>query len=117
MAIDVTLIDKLLADYKTPEAIIGEGGLLKQLTKAVLERAMRAELTEHVGYEKHDLAGHNSGNSRNGVTAKTVKGEFGEITLETPRDRNGTFEPRIVSKGQTRFVGFDDKISRCTREG
>src|SRR5665213_2584571 len=110
MAIDVTLIDKLLADYKTPEAIIGEGGLLKQLTKAVLERAMRAELTEHVGYEKHDLAGHNSGNSRNGVTAKTVKGEFGEITLETPRDRNGTFEPRIVSKGQTRFVGFDDKI-------
>ena len=71
---------------------------------------MRAELTEHVGYEKHDLAGHNSGNSRNGVTAKTVKGEFGEITLETPRDRNGTFEPRIVSKGQTRFVGFDDKI-------
>ena len=110
MAINSRLLDELLADYKKPEDIIGENGLLKQLTKAVLERALNAELTEHVGYEKHDPAGYNSGNSRNGTTKKTLKGEFGEMELETPRDRNGSFEPRIVSKGQTRFDGFDDKI-------
>ena len=110
MAIDLKLIDQLLADYKKPEDIIGENGLLKQLTKAVLERALSAELTEHVGYEKHDPAGNNSGNSRNGTSRKSLKGDFGEIELETPRDRNGSFEPRIVTKGQTRFTGFDDKI-------
>jgi putative transposase len=110
MAIDLKLIDKLLADYKTPEDIIGENGLLKQLTKAVLERAMQAEITEHLGYEKHDQAGNNSGNSRNGKTTKALKGDFGEVPLETPRDRNGTFAPKIVAKGQTRFTGFDDKI-------
>ena len=110
MAIDLKLIDKLLADYKKPEDIIGENGLLKQLTKAVLERAMQAEMTEHLGYEKHDPAGNNSGNSRNGKTTKTLKGDFGEMPLETPRDRNGTFEPKIIAKGQTRFTGFDDKI-------
>src|SRR6266545_4838997 len=110
MAIDLNLIDKLLADYKKPEDIIGENGLLKQLTKALLERAMQAEMTEHLGYEKHDQAGNNSGNSRNGRTTKALKGDFGELPLETPRDRNGTFEPKIVAKGQTRFTGFDDKI-------
>src|SRR5580765_7055992 len=110
MAIDLKLIDKLLADYKNPEDIIGENGLLKQLTKALLERAMQAELTEHLGYEKHDPAGNNSGNSRNGATTKTLKGDFGEMPLETPRDRNGTFEPKIIGKSQTRFTGFDDKI-------
>ena len=110
MAIDLKLIDQLLVDYKKPEDIIGENGLLKQLTKALLERALNAELTEHVGYEKHDPAGHNSGNSRNGKSTKSLKGDFGEIELETPRDRNGSFEPKIVSKGQTRFTGFDDKI-------
>ena len=110
MAIDLKLIDKLLADYKKPEDIIGEHGLLKQLTKALLERAMQAEMTDHLGYEKHDQAGNNSGNSRNGKTTKALKGDFGEVPLETPRDRNGTFEPKIVAKGQTRFTGFDDKI-------
>lgn len=77
MAIDLKLIDKLLADYKKPEDIIGENGLLKQLTKALLERAMQAEMTEHLGYEKHDPTGYNSGNSRNGGTTKTLKGDFG----------------------------------------
>src|SRR5476649_1919577 len=110
MAIDLKLIDKLLADYKKPEDIIGENGLLKQLTKALLERAMQAEMTEHLGYEKHDPAGNNSGNSRNGATSKTLKGDFGEMPLETPRDRNGSYEPKIIGKGQTRFTGFDDKI-------
>jgi putative transposase len=104
------LIDELLKDYKKPEDIIGENGLLKRLTKALLERAMSAELTHHLGYEKHDPAGYRSGNSRNGTTSKTVRGEFGEITIETPRDRAGTFEPQIVAKHQTRFDGFDDKI-------
>jgi putative transposase len=110
MVIDTKLLDQLLADYKKPEDIIGENGLLKQLTKALLERALNAELTEHVGYEKHDPVGYNSGNSRNGTTRKKLKGDFGELELETPRDRNGSFEPQLVSKGQTRFAGFDDKI-------
>jgi putative transposase len=104
------LIDELLKGYQKPEDLIGENGLLKQLTKAVLERALNAELTHHLGYEKHDPAGHNSGNSRNGTSTKTVKGDFGELVVETPRDRNGTFEPQIVGKHQTRFAGFDDKI-------
>lgn len=110
MAIDQKLIDKLLADYKKPEDIIGENGLLKQLTKALLERAMQAEMTDHLGYEKHDPEGHHSGNSRNGVSTKTLKGEFGEMALETPRDRNASFEPKIIAKGQTRWTGFDDRI-------
>jgi putative transposase len=104
------LLDELLADYKKPEDVIGENGLLKQLTKRLIERAMNAELTDHLGYKKHDQAGYNSGNSRNGTSSKALKGDFGEIALETPRDRNGTFEPKIVAKGQTRFTGFDDKI-------
>ena len=110
MAIDLDLIDQLLVNYKKPEDIIGENGLLKQLTKAVLERVMKAEMSNHLGYLKSDPAGYNSGNSRNGVTTKTLKGEFGELLLETPRDRNGSFEPMMISKGQTRFTGFDEKI-------
>ena len=108
--IDTELIDSLLKDYKKPEDLIGESGLLKQLTKQLLERAMAAELTEHVGYEKHDAAGNNSGNSRNGSSPKTLKGSFGRLPLEVPRDRNGTFEPQIVEKHQTRFTGFDANI-------
>jgi len=108
--IDNELIDNLLKDYKKPEDLVGENGLLKQLTKQLLERAMAAEMTEHVGYDKHDAAGNNSGNSRNGNSAKTIKGTFGELALETPRDRNGTFEPQIIEKHQTRFTGFDKNI-------
>jgi putative transposase len=110
MAIDNELIDNLLKDYKKPADLIGENGLLKQLTKQLLERAMSAEMTEHVGYEKHDAAGNNSGNSRNGKSAKTIKGSFGTMPLEVPRDRNGTFEPQIIEKHQTRFTGFDENI-------
>lgn len=104
------LVDELLKGYEKPEDIIGENGLLKRLTKALLERALNAELTHHLGYEKHDPAGHNSGNSRNGASSKTVKGEFGEIVVDTPRDRKGSFEPQILGKHQTRFDGFDEKI-------
>src|SRR6186713_3304308 len=110
MAIDNELIDKLLKDYKKPEDLVGENGLLKELTKRLLERAMSAEMTEHVGYEKHDATGDNTGNSRNGTSAKTIKGTFGTMPIEVPRDRNGTFEPQIIEKHQTRFMGFDDNI-------
>lgn len=110
MEIKKEVLDELIQGYEKPEDLIGETGLLKQLTKALIERAMGAELTHHLGYERHDPAGYNSGNSRNGRTPKTVKGEFGEILVETPRDRNGSFEPRILPKHQTRFDGFDDKV-------
>jgi putative transposase len=101
------LIDELLKQGRTADDV---NGLLKQLTKAVLERALQGEMTEHLGYAKHDPAGDNSGNSRNGVTRKMLKGDFGEIDLETPRDRKGEFEPQIIKKSQTRWTGFDDKI-------
>ena len=110
MAIDNELIDSLLKDYKEPEDLIGDNGLLRQLTKQLLERAMAAEMTGHVGYEKNDVAGNNSGNSRNGASNKTIKGTFGTLPIEVPRDRNGTFEPRIIEKHQTRFTGFDKNI-------
>src|SRR6266480_863580 len=110
MTIDNKLIDNLLKDYKKPADLIGENGLLKQLTKQLLERAMSAEMTMHVGYEKHDVVGDNTGNSRNGTSRKTIKGSFGTIPLEVPRDRNGTFEPQIIEKHQTRFTGFDQNI-------
>src|SRR6267142_5124804 len=110
MTIDNELIDNLLKDYKKPEDLIGEDGLLKQLTKRLLERAMAAEMTEHVGYEKHDTVGNKSGNSRNGNSAKSLKGSFGTMAIEVPRDRNGTFEPQIIEKHQTRFTGFDANI-------
>jgi len=104
------LLDALMKDYKKPEDIVGEDGLLKQLTKRVLERAMQVEMTDHLGYEKHSPDGNNSGNSRNGTYKKTVKGEFGTLEVTVPRDRNGSFEPVILPKGQSRFTGFDDKI-------
>ena len=110
MEIRTELIDELLKDYQKPDDIIGENGLLKRFMKAVLERAMSAELTHHLGYEKHDPAGYKSGNSRNGTSGKTVKGDFGEMEIEVPRDRTSTFQPQILPKHQTRFTGFDDKI-------
>jgi putative transposase len=110
MAISEEVVDELLKNYQKPEDIIGENGLLKQLTKALLERALNAELTTHLGYKKHEPAGYGSGNTRNGKSKKTLKGDFGELDLEVPRDRQSTFEPQIVAKGQTRFAGFDQKI-------
>jgi putative transposase len=101
------LIDKMLEQGRTAADV---NALLKQLTKAVLERALQGELTEHLGYAKHDPSGNKSGNSRNGVMRKTLKGDFGEVELATPRDRNGEFEPQIIQKNQTRWTGFDDKI-------
>jgi putative transposase len=110
MAMKVELIDELIKDCKTQADIFGEGGLVKQFVKALVERSLKAELTDHLGYEKHEIKGKNTGNSRNGVSTKTIKGEFGEAEIEVPRDRKGTFEPQLIEKGQTRFDGFDDKI-------
>lgn len=104
------LIDSLLADYKKPEDLIGENGLLKQLTKALVERALQAEMAEHLGHDKHETVINATGNTRNGKSRKTLKGEFGELPIEIPRDREGSFEPLIISKHQTRWAGFDDKI-------
>jgi putative transposase len=110
MTIDNELIDRLLANYKKPEDILGETGLLRQLTKAVLQRALQAEMTEHLGHEKHAAVANKGGNTRNGTSAKTIKGDFGNMPIEIPRDRDSSFEPGIIPKGKTRFVGFDDKI-------
>jgi len=104
------IIDQLLTDYKKPEDLLGQDGLLKKLTAALVERAMQAELTEHLGYSKNEPKGRNSGNSRNGTTPKTLITDKGDIPISVPRDRNGSFEPVIVPKNQTHFDGFDDKI-------
>ena len=110
MAITDEMLNELLREYQKPEDLLGKNGLLKQLQKRLLEKALGAELTVHLGYGKHEAAGDNSGNSRNGTSPKTMKGEFGNMELATPRDRNGTFEPQIVAKGQRRFEGFDQAI-------
>ena len=102
-------LDELLAG-KSTEEIVGPGGLLKQLTKSLLERAMNAELTHNLGYEKHKPQGRGSGNSRNGQSRKKGQGDFGEVEIAVPRDRNSSFEPKILPKHERRFAGFDDKI-------
>jgi putative transposase len=110
------LVDDALADHLLAKAeaegvdLLGPDGLLSQVTKAVLERALGEELTEHLGYDKHDPAGRGSGNSRNGTTPKTLLTEAGAVDLAVPRDRNASFEPKIVRKGQTRLDGFNDRI-------
>ena len=104
------LLDQLLANYSRPEDLTGENGLFKQLKKALIERALGAELTEHLGYEKGDPGGRGTGNNRNGTSSKTILTEDGEIEIAVPRDRAGSFEPQLIAKGQTRFDGFDEKI-------
>jgi putative transposase len=104
------LIDALLSNYKKPEDLIGENGLLKQLTKALVERALQAEMTEHLGHDKHSPVNNTAGNTRNGKSTKTLKGDFGALPIEIPRDRHGSFEPQLIPKHQTRWTGFDDKI-------
>jgi len=93
-----------------PEDLIGQNGLLKQLTKALVERALQAEMTDHLGHSKNQLVANEAGNTRNGRSQKTLKGDFGEFPIEIPRDRAGTFEPQLIGKHQTRWSGFDYKI-------
>lgn len=116
---DVTeeLLAGLLANYKNPEDLIGEEGLLKHLTKLVVERALEAEMSEHLGHGKHESVANDAGNTRNGKSRKTLKGEFGELPIEIPRDRHGSFEPKLVAKHQTRWAGFDDKIMSLYARG
>ena len=110
MAIKKEVLDELLAGYEKPEDLLGEEGLFKQLKKALLERALGAELTHHLGYEKGDPAGRGTGNARNGSYAKTVLTEDGAVEIDVPRDRNASFAPQIVPKGETRLDGFDEKV-------
>jgi putative transposase len=104
------VIDELLAGARTEEEIVGPGGLLAKLTKRLIERAVEVELTEHLGYEPHQEPPGGAGNTRNGSTPKTLITDQGPVPVDTPRDRNGSFEPKIVRKRQRRFQGFDDKI-------
>ena len=105
-----TLIDELLEDCQDPKDILGKNGLLKQLTKRLVERTLEAELSDHLGYEPHHIKGRGSGNNRNGKGHKTVQCDTGALEIEVPRDRNGTFEPQLVKKRQRRLEGFDDKV-------
>jgi len=104
------LADALLANYQKPEDLIGENGLLKQLTKMLVERALETEMTEHLGHDRSGAVTNGTGNTRNGHSAKILQGDFGELPLDIPRDRQGEFEPQLVAKHQTRWSGFDDKI-------
>ena len=109
--IEAGLLDRLMARVDADGlALTGEGGFLPEMVKAVLERGLQAELTEHLGYEKGDPAGRGSPNSRNGATPKTLLTEVGDVPLAVPRDRAGSFEPRLVPKGQRRAGGLDEMI-------
>jgi len=101
------MAEELAKDLKTPEDL---SQLSAYLTKLTVEAALKGEMSHHLGYDKNEPEGHHSGNSRNGFSTKTIKGTHGEIELQTPRDRNGTFEPQLVKKGQTRITGMDDQI-------
>ncbi len=103
------VIDELLAGASTEEEIVGPGGLLAELTRRLVERAMEVELTDHVGYEPHQEPPGGAGNTRNGTTPKTLVTEHGKVPIDAPRDRDGSFEPKIVKKRQRRFVGFDEE--------
>jgi putative transposase len=104
------VIDQLLQGARTEEEIAGPGGLLAAMTKRLVERAMEVELTDHLGYEPHQEPPGGVGNTRNGTSSKTLVTEHGRVGIDAPRDRDGSFQPRIVRKRQRRFQGFDDKI-------
>jgi putative transposase len=108
--LDDELVDELLAGARTEKEIVGPGGLLSQLTKRLVERAMDVELTEHLGYERGQSPPGGAGNTRNGSTPKTLMTEHGPVRIDTPRDRDSSFEPKVVRKRQRRFEGFDEKI-------
>src|SRR5918912_54469 len=97
--------------------LVGQGGLLTRLTKSVLETALEAEMTEHLGYDKHDPMGRNGGNSRNGTRTKTVVTEIGPVDIEVPRDRQSSFAPAIVRKRQRRLAGVDEIVLSLTARG
>ena len=108
--ISEAVLDELMSGYEKPEDLLGDDGLFKELKRRLIEKALCADLTDHLGYEKNDPAGRGSGNSRNGHSTKQLKGEDGELEVAVPRDRNASFDPRIVRKGQRRIDSFDDKV-------
>lgn len=112
--IDPKIIDELAKSVKTESDL---AALSKHLLKLTVERALNTELEHHLGYEKHAAEGKNSGNSRNGYTSKTLKGNFGKVSIDTPRDRNSSFEPQIIRKGQTRVTQFDEQILALYAKG
>ena len=109
----------MLVDRARSEGLqlTGEGGLLQQLTKRVLESAFEGEITDHLGYDKHEVAGRGSGNSRNGTRAKTVLTDVGPVEVKVPRDVAGTFEPQIVRKRQRRLSGVDEMVLSLSAKG
>ena len=106
--IDESVLDELLKGCERPEDLLGEGGLMKGLKKALIERMLGAELTGHLGYEHGHEAPPVQSNRRNGVSRKTMKGEDGAFEIAIPRDREGSFEPKLIGKGQTRIDGLDE---------
>lgn len=110
MTIRPEVIDELLKDCSDPREVLAEGGLLKQLTKAIIERCLETELDAHLGYPKHRRREEGTTNARNGSSRKTLKGAQGEIEIAVPRDRQASFEPQLIQKHQTRLEGFEDKI-------
>ena len=116
-SIDKNLIDQLLAGYQQPEDLLGENGLLKQLTKALLERALEAEMTTHLGHTHGESVTNESGNKRNGLKSKIVQAEFGQLEIDVPRDRDASFEPQLVKKRQTRLRGLDTRIVNLYAKG
>ena len=108
MAVREEILEELLKDYKSPLDLLGENGLLKQLSKSLIEKALEGELSHHLGYKKYEESRGN--NFRNGRSSKKVKSKHGEIELSIPRDRQSSFEPQLIRKHQRRFDGFDDKI-------
>jgi hypothetical protein len=117
-AVDKQLIDRLVGRAREGGLqLAGEGGLLAQLTKRLVESALDGELTDHLGYDRHDGAGRDGGNSRNGHRSKTVLTEVGPVDIEVPRDRDGSFEPKIVAKRQRRLSGIDELVISLSAKG
>jgi putative transposase len=116
--LDEQLVEQLVGQARAGGLqLTGEGGLLQQLTKRVLESALEGEITDHLGYDKHDPAGRGTGNSRNGVRSKTVLTDVGEVEIDVPRDREASFEPRIVAKRQKRLSGVDEMVISLSAKG
>ena len=111
MTISQELLDELLKDCERPEDLLGEAGLMKELKIKLMERMLGAELTAHLGYEEGQDVPPVQSNRRNGSSSKALKGQDGELPISVPRDRDGSFEPELVKKGQTRIDGMDDKIT------